>query len=126
MKIKEVSFSTIKAHNYSLSPRDYIEDTYDHADREYWVDSTYRKKVRRMLKRAGYQNTKTVNEIKAGNCRVREEVWVNDNSLALVFLKVGDKTHDINYYEHWGQKVENAGRYIRKIYTKKELEEVLC
>lgn len=79
-----MSISDIKAHNYSLSPRDYIEDT------------------------------------------VKKEVWVNDNSLALVFLKVEDKTHDINYYEHWGQKVENAGRYIRKIYTKKELEEVLC
>lgn len=125
MKFKEVSFSTIKEHNYNLSARTYVEETYDHADREYWVDSAYRKKVRQRLRKYGYTNIKTTNEVKEGNCRVRKEVWVNQWSYALVFLKIGDSTYSINFYKKWGKKVENAGQFIRQLYTKRELEGLL-
>lgn len=124
MKTKEVSFSTIKENGYNLSARHYIEDTDNNADREYWVDSVYRKKIRQKLKKEGYQNTKTTNEIKAGGCRIKEEVWVNQWNFALVFLKAGNMC-SINFYRHWGRKVENAGEYIRRIYTKRELEGLL-
>lgn len=123
MEVKEIPISTIRTNNFNLSVRHYISEY--HAEREYWTDKTYRAKVRRHMKKCGYSKLCTVRETREGNCKVTLEYWTDEHNQCIKFARIGKNTYSIALYKHWGQKVENAGRFVRFVTDKEDLEKMI-